>query len=361
MSLLASAPPTSPDFVNRAILMSGIVFVAVGGLIVWKRGKLIESKRQMATIHYFFEAAEWVLAIAISIAASFFELYKVDTWQKAQSSLVGSSTLLSALIASYLGVKAISAAAKKRDALEIEAMKVEKTKLEEAVRVEALTRANVEAQRNGLLEISALVRKVVDSKMGRMVQGLSGKANLQAGDIVKALDPQGQISIIIRTIFVYFERKKKTGEQLRLGIYERDPADRNALRRVYSWNGDTTECFNRNGQDLGKLDDPEGMPTQLVRIYHSSKRILIIESCSRQAELGNFHLFPGQQTYLRSMILYKHVFDDHGTKSALILTLDSSEDGLFREKDEQELEILLLEMMKRVEFEMKCVETFVRT
>src|SRR5205085_3567806 len=142
----------------------------------------------------------------------------------------------------------------------------------------------MEAQRDRLMEISTLVRKVVDSKMSRMVQGLAGKKDLQAADIVRALDPQAQIGIIIKTIFVYFERKKKPGEQLRLGIYERDPADRNALARIYSWNGEKTDCFNRSGKDLGRLDDPEGIKTQLLNIFHSNKQIIIIESCPKASE-----------------------------------------------------------------------------
>jgi hypothetical protein len=356
-----STPPVNgPDYINRALLVDSIVCVVLLALTFWQRATLIQLKRNKATFHYFIEGSEWVLAIAISLVATFFELYKKDTWVCTNQSLVGSSAILTAVTTIYICVKGLSAAAKKKDSEEIAALQTEKTALSEALgKAERKTNLLVE-QRDKVLEVTTYVRKIVDSKMTRLAACLDGKEAINMADITKALDPAGQVNVIIRTTFYYFEKEKRPDAQMRLGIYARNPDDLNELKRIYSWDGKTVDCFKRSGKELGRLDDPEGIKTQLLKSFHSSDTILIIESCPKAAERGEFNYFPGQQNYLKSMMLYKHVFEHNGTKDALILTLDSSEEALFKNKDEQEIRIFLLEMMKRVEFELRFLETLTK-
>jgi hypothetical protein len=306
-----STPPVSgPDYVNRALLIDSIVCVALLGLTFWQRARLIQLKRNKATIHFFIEGSEWVLAIAISIVATFFELYKKDTWSCTNQSLVGSSAILTAVTTIYICVKGLSAAAKKKDSEEIAALQTEKAELLDTLSEEQRKSSMLEEQRNKVLEVTTYVRKIVDSKMNRLATCLGGRGQITVNDITKALDPAGQVNVIVKTIFYYFEKGKQPDAQLRLGIYARNPDDLNELKRIYSWDGKCVDCFKRTGKELGRLDDPEGIKTQLLLSFHSSDTVLIIESCAKAAEKGQFNYFPGQQNYLKSMMLYKHVFEE---------------------------------------------------
>lgn len=353
-----SNPPVvpGPDYCNRAILVSALVVIAAVVFFYFTRAKWVELKRYKATFHYFFEGAEWVLAIVISIVGTFFELYKPTTWQQPKPSLVGSASVLTGLVVCYLGVKGVSAAAKKQDSEEIEKLKGEKTKLqEEGKRLEQKVET-VEEQRDKISEAAMYVGKTVELRKDKMLDCLKKGGPPEAKRILEALDPKEHINVIVRTMFHYIERGKAPDKSLRLGLYAKDQSDPRYLERIYAWDGKGSECFRRDGKALGAIDDPDGVPTKILELYHSNSRIIVLESCAEAEKKGKFRYWPGQETYLKSMVLYKHLGQRDGTTSAMILTLDSSQEGLFKEKDAGELEFFLREMLKRVDLELVFIE-----
>jgi hypothetical protein len=334
-----------PDYITRALLF-GFAFALVIAIASFAlRDRLVGWKRNSRGFHYFSEGGEWVFAILLSGIASFFEIFKSGTWEDPKSGLVGSFTVWVAIVAIYIVIKFVGASAKRQDAETIAALNAQLG--DEKIKSETLAR-----QRNAWLTLTAYIRKIVDQKMRRVVQALGGKNRPSKEDLIAALDPSAQLHLIVTTIHHYFLGKAKPNEQIRLGIYVRDELTPNQLKRIYAWDGQKTDCFSTRVLELARLDDPNGMQSQLVRCFHSSAKTIIIESCLEAAKTGDFHFFPGQERYLRSMILYKHVFEHDGTHDALIITLDSSQEFLFMNRDEEEIATFLSEMMKRIEFEL---------
>ncbi len=239
---IAAAPVNQSGYVNKAIFLSAIVVLVIAFGLFLRRHKLIEWKRSAATFHYFTELGEWVLAIGISAYIAFFELAKQATWSDSKSSLVGSFTGLTAGIAIYLGLKGISAAAKKRDSYEIESLKQTKLDLEQQLAAANQSADEIRYQRDMVLEVTTYIRKIVDAKMKRVIQGIkSSKGTPQ--EVVAAMDPQGQVWVILKLVFVYFEKRKQGDEKIRLGIYGVDPNDKNFLRRKYNFNCVFESCY----------------------------------------------------------------------------------------------------------------------
>lgn len=350
----AGSAVSAPDYATRAIVFGVIAFVGVAALAAFFRQKLVEAKRRSQGFHYFSELGEFILAISISVVVGFFELYKQVTWTTPKPGLVGSFSLWCGLVAIYLVVKWVAAVAKKRDADRI--VELDRDLVAQTKKVSLLTR-----QRNSWVSLSSHVRKIIDKKMQRLVKVFKKGGELSAADLLSALDPKAQLQLIIASLFQYFEGKKEPDKKLRLAIYIRDPEDTNRLKRIYGWNGETSDCFSNRVAEIGRLNDPEGIKSQLVKCYHSPEGLLILESCAKAAQTGDFRFFPGQDAYLKSMVIYKHVYEHDGEKDALLLTLDSSQEYLFRQDDEEEIRTFLLEMMKRIEYEFTILTAQSRT
>jgi hypothetical protein len=191
--------------------------------------------------------------------------------------------------------------------------------------------------------------------MDRLARSLEKATPRTARDVLTALSPQDQIQLIVHSVFQYFARRKQPDRQLRLGMYGRHPTEPNRLQRIYAWDGETRDCFSDRVLDIVRLDDPNGIRSQLVRCFHSQGNIIILESCPEAAARGEFEFFPGQSEYLKSMVVFKHVLG-RGRGDVLMLTLDSAHERLFRLIDEEEIRVLLLEMLKRIEYEMSVLE-----
>lgn len=334
-----------PDYLLRALFFGGAVGLLICGPAAYWRNRLIRLKRESEVFHYFSELAEWGLAIGLSATAGLFDLYKRDSWVKPNPSLPGGFSVLCGVIAIYLVLKTVAAMAKKRDSDEISSLKKELAQERERTTV-------LEKQRNTWLELTTLIRKIIDRKMGRLVEKITGPQCVSPLEVLAAMDPKTQINLILTTTFQYFANKKSAQEQLRLGIYHRDPEQSNRLKRMYAWDGEKDTCFTGRVLEIATLDDPNGAQSQLAKLFLSPEKICILESCRESTKRGEFSFFPGQEQYLKSMVLFKHVFERNGTRDALILTLDSSQEGLFRESDREEITTFLVEMLKRVEYEL---------
>ena len=91
----------------------------------------------------------------------------------------------------------------------------------------------------------------------------------------------------------------------------------------------------------------------VVKCFQGSDLLVIYEDCDKAHREGHFEYFTNdQRRYLKSMVLYKHMFKG-GTSdiNAMVLAFDSSRKNFFKEEERDELKTFFVDLMQRVEYE----------
>jgi hypothetical protein len=132
-------------------------------------------------------------------------------------------------------------------------------------------------------------------------------------------------------------------------------ADRSALDLAYSWDGEKDRCVHAHPERM-QLASADGVGSLIVEAYHrpGDQHVSVVPDCLADRKFRFFTL--AQETYLRSMIAFKYQANLDGTKTALILSLDTDEADYFSDERTSEISAFLVEMMKRFEYEVLSLE-----
>lgn len=330
-----------------AIALSCVVIGAIflsAYLIRLKVYQLLQGNNTFRAISY---VAEPIFAFGAGIVVAFFDLWKSATWINPSASLAIAMPSALGIFAMAIAFKALAAASKEKEKKIIESLEGEKLTLLKTV--EQLESAN-----NFSTRTRSYIRVIIDAKMDRMAKSVVQPA-LTAQQYVDALDSREQLQFIILMIHEFFSKDLGHGAKLRAGVYLRDQDDPMSLVPAYSWDGESRNCFHPESIQHMRLDDPQ-VKSLIVQTFRSESPLLVVGSCKEECMKGQFSfLRVEQEEYLKSMVAYKYLWDrnlQNGKKDAIILTLDTDQDGFFDRYDREQMANFFFEMLTRFEFEL---------
>jgi hypothetical protein len=169
--------------------------------------------------------------------------------------------------------------------------------------------------------------------------------------------PREQALTILQSIHGYIFQllnEFAPGSTLRLGVYL--PAvGRQQMELTLSWNGHAHDCYSRTpGKML--LVNATGIYSIVVRTFHSPGNHVLHLTPDPKKELGFEFWTARQHEQLRSIAAFKYQLEIDGTESALVLEMDCNAAGFFDESRREPLSELLVEMLRRFEYELICAE-----
>jgi|GEM_PF-4018779 len=308
-------------------------------LVAWRQDKLFF--RVSAGV------AEIALPIAMAIIAGLFELWKVESWTKANTSIGIGLPLFALVVFTFFGLRIVGTVSENKNREDLDGLK-------SVLAAEQAKSAHLESQRDMWVRVSTHVKNIIANKEERFAKLASDGSPPGLRELREALGPEIQLNLILCSVHQFFLVRMSPSEQLRLGLYIRDPEDSSRLFLVRSWDGRKENCFSTLSQNFMRLDDPQGPPSAIVRCYHSPNDLLLFPSCHEEEKKANFHFFrPKQREYLKSMVVYKQTFGDAEPRNVIILTLDSSQEGLFGfTYPDEEIRQFLREMALRLIYEL---------
>lgn len=171
---------------------------------------------------------------------------------------------------------------------------------------------------------------------------------------VKALDHETQLNVLVQTLHEDVARRLSPGRHMRLGVYLRDE-DADFLKPILSWDGTKSRVFSDASRNHMRLSSPGGKQarTMVVQCWFSEEPLLIVPDGMKAGIDGaSWYFYSGQEKHLRSMVAYRHVFENDPEAQALILTLDTDEPDFFTEMLRPDLETTLRAFAVRLEFEL---------
>ncbi|MCE9536338.1 MAG: hypothetical protein K8R65_08010, partial [Nitrospirae bacterium] len=223
-----------------------------------------------------------------------------------------------------------------------------------------VARDNFKEQRDSLIQISLQIRNIIDKKMKR-IETLRGKEIITRNEFVEALNPDEQVWLILQSIYEFFQYKlpvRNPIATLRIGLYLRDEI-RQVLQPAFSWDGKTKHCMSDNSTQMA-LASPNGVFSVIVQCYNSKEdpAIIIVSDCEKDPGFDFFR--PQQKQYLKSMLAFKYKTEHDGITDALVLALDCNVINFFNLKQADELKAFLIEMMKRIDYELLSAEVSIK-
>jgi hypothetical protein len=350
-SPIPTAPP--PQIVLSYVTVAVLLCVGVGILVFSVafhfRYRAIGAIRENASFRSLSFLLEPVIAVALSLIAGFSDMLKPEKWGTPTALMVIAAPLWTGLTVAYVALKYFASVAKDKDAEEIK-------KLKEEVGTAQTRAAKIEEQRNFITRMTQYVREPVQAKLERLLEAFR-KQPFTEKEYLAALSPHTQVQLILNTIYEFFRSDLPMGEKMRLGLFMRQPDNPKMLFPAYSYNGQRDDgVFSAIAHGL-RIDDPNGTKSMLAQTYLSDRKLHIVPSCREAAKREEFHyLHVAQNDYLRSMLAYKHVWLRDGEPDAFVLTLDTTCDGFFGRYSAESIEPFLIEMMKRVEYEVLSLQ-----
>ena len=173
-------------------------------------------------------------------------------------------------------------------------------------------------------------------------------------ELLKTLAPEEQVQLILKTVHGFYQQRLKAGHRLRLAMYLPDPG-KTHLNLVYSWDGNHEKCV-KDHPDYMQLSSPKGAMSAIAQLYHDPRELIrTIPDCRKDSSFEFFR--PDQRNYLKSMMLFKHAFDQPASKdSGFVLCLDTDQPDFFKAEDEVQTSEFLIEMVRLVEYELAVLD-----
>ena len=295
---------------------------------------------------------EPMLAIAVSAVSAVFSLYVPATWRSAQPQLIAGTFLFTAIVGAYVAVKVLSAMAKEKDSEDKKLLQGEVALREEKI-------AALERNDQWALKTTAYVQEVIRAKLNRLCEAGQEGVPIPSEKFVKALDPKGQVHVLLALLHEFFRRDipvAESGASLRIALYTRHPVHTSRLTVAYSLDGSESErCISQESEEFMVIDDPRGPQTVVMQLYHSKSDFIVISDCESADPKDFRYLRDQQRAYLKSLMVFKHV-TNAGAQNALILSIDCGIPHFFRTEDTHQLRSFLVEIMKRVEYEVTTLD-----
>lgn len=213
----------------------------------------------------------------------------------------------------------------------------------------------VTGQRDALQRMGSHIANIIRAKTKRF-KDCEPNGSDRFNVLASALAPDEQVRVIVHSIYEYFKLVWPLApeRQIRFGIYTRGD-DPQTLFCWYSTDGANQNCFNQNSERLS-LSDADGSKSKIVECFHRTGNhpALIVEN----TEAGDFDFFrPEQKQYLKSLLVLKYVAEIDGKKAPIIFAVDSDQPGYFREDLEGDYRGFLVEMGRRLEYEIQSLQT----
>ena len=328
-----------------------IIVVVACAVSLWHfRTSLIKWFREKPAFRTSSQLFEVVLAFLLTVFAGWFGLWKAETWNVVSANLLVGTAIESATLALYVGLKVLSAEAKERDQEKIKILEKRALDLEASIAEKSEIADRYERQHRQCLQIVLNARKVVGEKQKRLLSATEAKEQLDCIDVFNALAPDSQILLIMGCIYAYFGQSLSPEKLLDLRVYMRDSSDRDQLSIFCAWDGQRTDFAKNRSKDQHRLDGVGKMPSEVVQRWNSPDDIRIIENCETANANGTFsYLHAAQRRETCSMLTLRHVFQGNDSQAtAMILSMVSSQAGLFREQDREQIRQFLAEMLGRL-------------
>jgi len=326
----------------HAVIPALLVVIFMLRIKAW----LLRRLQVSASIRYLAVFLELAGAILLTAIAGIGKLWDLNLWKTELASMLVPLSWFSGAFAAMAMIRVFQAAAKDKDQKEIKDLQDKITQID-GIKNETQNRLDV------FLELVVQIREVIDSKGRRVIEALrTGHLNSYA-DLIAALNPGQQARLLIQAVHVYFSRKLKAGHRIRVGLYllKRSPRQ---LERAFAWDGQAEDCFSGKSQPYFDLDQIGEATSVLVQILRSDEAVSVYSSCEKEHHdkdsLFNY-LHPDQKNYLKSLLVFKYVFKAQEDAEAMVVTLDTDQDGFFQDNLETDYSLFLVEVAARLEYE----------
>lgn len=332
--------------VQLALVLSTLAVFVIGGSSFWFREHILRLLQRNETFRTLSYIAEPVLTFAAGAMATATEVFKASTWYSPQPTLEAALPLILGVMTAAISLKVLSALAKDGKKQKIRELEAEL----EAGRRQLIS---ITESRKSSIRTLNQVREILNEKLTRLREAVRSEP-FTIDEYLEAISPAQQLQFIVTMIHDFFESQLDTGKSLRVAVYLRDPPDSYELSPAFSWDGKKADCIKENNGPYMR-DDPEGAKSLIVQTFQDPGVLQVVTSTHRAAQAGAFYFFrPEQRAYLKSLVAYKHVGERDartGTRDALIVCLDTDQEGFFGQFDKERLLEFFVEMMKRFEYE----------
>lgn len=336
---------------SLSTLLSVIAALCVGVVLYRGRKRLIALIQGNPSFRGTIYIAEPLLTFTLGCMVTAAEVLKGDTWDDPKPYLAILLPAAAALLATSVGIKALMLSAKDSEKEKIKDLQASLEETQQEV-------GTLKNSRDSAINTASHVGAVLDAKFKRVKEALQ-IPNLTAAQYLEALAPREQLQVILMMIHGFFASSLPISSKLRAGVYMRSPDNDQVLKPAYSWDGKELGCYGDNAEYM-RLDEARSARSMIVQAFRSDDKISVVSSCEREEKEGHFHFWnEGQREYLKSMVTFKHKWNRepaNGKVDALLLTLDTDQDGFFGRFEREELTNFFVEMMRRFEYEHASLE-----
>jgi hypothetical protein len=339
-------PGTSPEHWTTKTFLAGLAVAILVFILAFSRwNRILAGARESLVKRILIYTAEAITAVAISIVASAFDIFKRTTYTPTPDyrpdwHVVVWGCIWAVLASCYAVAKLCSITTKEGEEFKSKSLAAE------LIREKAATAA-LARQRTLYVKITSFARQLVGKKIARLCT-LKAKDGITIDEFLEQLSPLRQIHLTMQLIHAFF-RVANDDAPLRLALWTNDPQRQpDRLTIAYSWNGENEGCFSERSSDRMVLAHHAGIKSEVVSSYHSpAKSTKIIADCHTAPDFQFF--YPEQRDKIGSMVLYKHVFSEQ--PNAAVVLLVTPKRNYFSDTDKDEMGKFLDEMLSRLEME----------